>query len=163
MPLTPAVLTALQTTLEAAFALGVADPPAQADSDTIAAAVAVAYSDYALNGISCSGQTPTLVMLSDLSSGLQDAFRDTNPDALTAATEWQMAFDAFWDGALFGPGIVTTVTGSLALRAALTSIFSQTSDTRAEVANQVGQALDDYTKTVTVQDSSIPCGPAPIT
>ena len=161
----------LTSGIQGALALGVVPPPANADSDTIALAIAAAYNAYALLGQSCKGLTPTVVSYIQLQDLLKDALQGTSPDAASAAAKWEPAFTAYWMGgtppspAMFGPtGMVVAVTGSAALISGLTNLFTTKTNTLANVAQSIASELDTYTRAVQVTDTAIPpCGPLGIT
>lgn len=163
MPLDSNALTVLSTGITVAFVSGVAHAP----SDVVALAIAASYKAYSLNALSCAPAAPSKTNDSDLQDKLVEALQGVNPTANEAAKKWVPAFDAFWDGALFGAtGTVLSVGGSSALELGLTGIFSNTSNALPASAQQIAQELEKYTKTVLVRDTALPppsgCGPAPI-
>jgi len=135
--------------------------------------IANAYDSYASAAQHCGLLNPTLVNLSDLRDGLQASMENQGSYA-TIAQEWADAFEAYWTGALFGvTGAVTTITGKAAFQAGLESMWStltgNPATTFAIAAQQHGDLMDTFTKTVNANDTVLPnppgtgCGPAPIT
>lgn len=141
-------------------------------ADLAATQVADAYHAYAILAQHCGLLNPTLVMYSDLKDGLKDSMEGRG-DYATVAQEWADAFTAYWTGALFGAtGAVTSITGSAAFKAALETMWENLAGnpavTFAISAQQHGDLLDAFTKTVNANDTVLPsppgtgCGPAPI-
>jgi hypothetical protein len=155
------VVGTLSSGLSAAWA---GYPPSPADA---ASAWAGAYDAYASAAASCSGGSPSLVMLADLSSGLEAAFTSMGSYS-DLAQQIADAHEAYWTGGLFGPGSVVSIGGTSALKSGLEALWeSQALTAPAGVPFPASAAahaalLDVFTKTVEVTDSSIPCGPAPI-
>lgn len=150
------------------MALGVAPPPTQAPSDTIAAQMASAIDAYSRQAQTCAGSFLTAANTPGLEDGMRDALFGSNPDGQAAAQKWLAALTAYWATAAFGvTGAVATNTGGPALVAQLAAIFDAvpappTVKAPGSVAAEIASAIDTYTRTITALDTAIPCGPAPL-
>jgi len=159
------VVATLTPGVQAALAAGAT--PNGSSSDVVAVDIATSYDAYARLAQSCSALPPTIVKLPDLKDKLKTALSNNSQSAATAADLWAQAFEAYWTGAFFGAtGTVITINGTAALKSALESIFSTTSNTLPGVAQQVSTELDKFSKLVMVKDTAVPppsgCGPSPI-
>jgi len=131
---------------------------------------------YAKTGVSCSMFPPSLVNKQGCEDTIIASATSIPPvvDVETAAGEWSLAFENYWQGGLFGAtGLVTAITGTSALETQLVSIWNAAAQsggtvTSSQVAEQMAVALDAFTRTVMVKDTAFPvgpppgCGPAPI-
>lgn len=144
-----------------------------ASATAAASGLADAYETYAKEGQSCAAvkltTTPANLQLlkDELEAVLEAPFPAT---AEESAEGWRDALNAYWAGPpplTFGAtGVITfPIAGLAALKTALQTIFEAvgTPITFAAKAASLSTALDTFTKTITVTDASIPCGPSPIT
>jgi hypothetical protein len=119
-----------------------------------------AYELYAKVAVSCGVKPPTKVNTGQLKKKLRQSMQRNASHPSVAARDWASAFESYWIGALFGTGTVTTILGTAALRAALTAIWvSGRGQQTPQVATKIANALDAFTRTVTVSDpAALPSG-----
>lgn len=160
----PLDVSALQQALTAAMAPGFATPPANLRAEPIARAIAAAYSTFASAGQACNGLGPIGVKTTDMTDELVAVFTSGGGTPRKAAEEMASAFTTFWDGVTFGTGQIVSGPDANGLTATLESIYNQLPNTFASFIQQFSQALDVFTRSVKVADTTIPtpCGPAPI-
>ncbi|MBT8430093.1 MAG: hypothetical protein KJN79_09305 [Gammaproteobacteria bacterium] len=158
----------LQSGILGSLALGVAIPPANAPSDTIAVQMASSIDSYAKGAQTCAGTPLTAANMVGLEDGMKDALLGANPDGQAAAEKWLLALEAYWLTAAFGvTGAVIARPGGPGLVLALASAFDAKPAPPAikppgDAALAIATAIDNYTRAITAADTAGPCGPAPI-
>lgn len=125
-----------------------------------------AYRQYCDDAASPMGGSPLTLDAAEqlLGSSLAGAFANPAGDPSTASNFMGLSFTSFWllPPVVFSgtpPGAVTVVPGSLVLPTALFSTFAVNLATRAtneQSAQRLAQALDSFTRTVTVLHPVVP-------
>jgi hypothetical protein len=133
--------------------------------DQAGLSLASQYDSYASQAESCAAANPTVVNLVALEDGLKAALA-AGAGYGSVAQDFADAYEAFWIGAAFGAtGTVTGITGKAALKNGLEALWQAQAATLATFADSAAahaNLLDTFTKTVSVADTAVPCGPAPI-
>ena len=154
MPLlAPTLITGMNTALVSSIVASTSRPQ-------VTDRIVKAYELYAKGAASCGAKPPTKVNTGQLKKKLRQAMKRNVSHPSIEAREWASAFESYWVGALFGTGTVTTILGTLALQAALTAIWvSGRGQQTPQVATKIANALDAFTRTVTVSDpAALPSG-----
>lgn len=158
----------LQDGMLNALLLGLAVPPANAPSETIAIAMAAAVDAYSREAQTCAGTPLASASLTVLEDGMKDALFGDNPDGQAAAQKWLIALEAYWATATFATGTIVARTGGPALVLSLAATFDDKPDpplfkAPVDAASGISSAVDSYTRAITAVDTAGGgCGPAPL-
>lgn len=160
MPLNVALLI---SGFQAAGLKGLVPPPATVTRSFMADQFLSAYGDYASAAQSCTALAPTLVDVDgNATAKLREVFAANPPDFETPAQGWADALSLYWDGAIFGTGVVTIPGVKALLSEPLATLWkvskeAPTPPDPASILAAMATLIDAFTKTVAVADPIGPC------